>query len=592
MATVKPRADAVIVGMGWTGAILAKQLTDAGLRVVALERGPDRDTQPDFAYPRTVDELEGSVHRHFLQSLSQETVTVRHGINDTAVPYRQMGSFKPGTGVGGAGSHWSGCHFRPLPEDMNLRRSLEERYGRGLIPEDMTIQDFPVSYEELETCFDEFEYVCGTSGKAGVVNGQLQDGGNPFEGSRSRDYALPPNPAYLGAESLTNAALELGYHPYPIPTSNASRPYVNPYGCQMGPCNFCGFCSDYGCINYSKASPNVCILPALRRRRDLFELRPLSQVLKVNLDGSGKRATGVTYLDAEGREFEQPADLVLLCAFSLYNVHLMLLSGIGKPYDPLTGEGTVGRNYSYQNLNRVSLFFDKDVQANAFIGIGGGGATFDDLNGKQLDNAKTGFVGGGIIWARQPGAGPVRGIPVPRGTPGWGTAWKHAVSDYFRHSFYFEVQGACMSYHQHYLSLDPTYRDAFGRPLLRITFDWHDNEIRAAQFLVAKAEEIVKVINPKSFFSEGKRPGTHYNITQYQSTHTCGGAIMGTNPTTSTLNRYLQSWDVPNVFAIGANAFPQNNGYNPTGLVGGLAYWAAQAIVEQYIKNPGPLVPA
>ena len=55
-----------------------------------------------------------------LQSLAQETVTIRHGINDTAVPYRQMGSFKPGTGVGGAGSHWSGCHFRALPEDFKL----------------------------------------------------------------------------------------------------------------------------------------------------------------------------------------------------------------------------------------------------------------------------------------------------------------------------------------------------------------------------------------------------------------------------------------------------------------------------------------
>ena len=72
----------------------------------------------------------------------------------------------------------------------------------------------------------------------------------------------------------------------------------------------------------------------------------------------------------------------------------MLLSGIGKPYDPVADTGTVGRNYSYQNLNRVTLFFDDSVQANGFIGIGGGGATFDDLNGNQLDNAKAGFVGG------------------------------------------------------------------------------------------------------------------------------------------------------------------------------------------------------
>lgn len=591
MATTKPKVDAVIVGMGWTGAILAKELIDAGLNVVVLERGGDRDTQPDFAYPKVVDELEGSVHRRFLQSLAQETVTVRHGLSDTAVPYRQMGSFKPGTGVGGAGSHWSGCHFRPLPEDMYLRSNVEQRYGRNFIPQDMTIQDFPLTYEELEPHLDMFERVCGTSGKAGVINGVVQEGGNPFEGSRSREYPLPPNPNYLGAELFYKAAKEMGWHPYPIPASNASAPYVNPYGCQMGPCNACGFCSDYGCLNYSKASPNACIMPVLRKQPN-FELRTHAQVLRVDLDSTGRKATGVTYLDAQGREVQQPAELVLLCAFSLYNVHLMLVSGIGTPYDPETGVGTIGRNYSYQNLNRVVLFFDKDVQANPFIGIGGAGTTMDDLNGNQLDNAKAGFVGGGLVWARQPGAGPVRGINVPPGTPNWGREWKRAVADNFVHSFYYEVQGACMSYRQHYLSLDPTYKDAFGRPLLRMTFDWHANEIKASQFLVAQALEMSRRLGPKAVSGDAKKDGEHYNITKYQSTHTCGGAIMGADPKTSALNRYLQSWDVPNVFAIGANAFPQNNGYNPTGLVGGLAYWAAAAIREKYLKDPGPLVQA
>ena len=591
MAETKKKVDAVIVGMGWTGAIMAKELTDAGLHVLVLERGADRDTQPDFAYPRVVDELEGSVHRRFLQSLAQETVTVRHSVNDTAVPYRQMGSFKPGAGVGGAGSHWSGAHFRALPEDFNLRSSVEQRYGKKFIPDDMTIEDFPVTYEELEPHFDHFEKVCGTSGKAGVINGKVVEGGNPFEGSRSGEFPLPANPDYLGSEWFYKAAKEMGYHPYPIPAANASRPYVNPYNCQMGPCNFCGFCSDYGCLNYSKASPNACIMPVLRQRGH-FELRTHAQVLKVNLDDSKTKATGVTYMDAQGREIEQPADLVVLCAFMLYNVHLMLVSGIGTPYDPISNTGTIGRNYSYQNLNRVNLFFDQSVQANAFIGIGAGGALFDDLNGKQLDNAAAGFVGGGVIWARQPGSGPVRGIATPPGTPGWGSNWKKAIKESFRHSFYYEVQGACMSYRDSYLSLDPTYKDAFGRPLLRMTFDWHDNEVRASQFLVSKAVEMSKVLNPKAMSSDAKKPGGHYNVTQYQSTHVCGGAIMGTNPKTSALNRYLQSWDVPNVFVPGANAFPQNNGYNPTGMVGALTYWAAKAIREQYLKNPGPLVQA
>jgi gluconate 2-dehydrogenase alpha chain len=591
MAIIKDSVDVVIVGMGWTGAIMAKELIEEGLTVVALERGADRDTQPDFSYPRVADELEGSVHRRYLQSLNKETVTIRHGISDTAVPYRQMGSFKPGTGVGGAGTHWSGCHFRALPEDFKVRSNAEQRFGKKFIPDTMTIQDFPVTYEELEPHFDFFEYVCGTSGKAGIINGQHVDGGNPFEGSRSREFPLPPNPNYLGGELFYKAAREMGYHAYPIPASNASAPYTNQYGCQMGPCNFCGFCSDYGCLNYSKASPNANILPALRGLKN-FELRTHAQVMKVDLDSTGKKATCVTYLDSLGRETHQPASIVLLCAFSLYNVHLMLVSGIGTQYDPVSGKGTIGRNYSYQNLNRVSLFFDESVQANQFIGIGGGGTTFDDLNGNQLDNAAAGFVGGGVIWARQPGAGPVRGITTAPGVPNWGTAWKKGVKEAFRHSFYYEVQGSCMSYRDSYLDLDPTFKDGFGRPLLRMTFNWHDNEIKGSQFLVGKALDMCKVLGPKALKGDAKPNGARYDTTAYQSTHTCGGAIMGDNPTTSALNRYLQSWDVPNVFAPGANAFPQNNGYNPTGVVGALTYWAAKAIRTQYLKNPGPLVQA
>ena len=67
---------------------------------------------------------------------------------------------------------------------------------------------------------------------------------------------------------------------------------------------------------------------------------------------------------------------------------------------------------------------------------------------------------------------------------------------------------------------------------------------------------------------------------------------MGADPKTSALNRYLQSWDVPNLIVMGATAFPQNAGYNPTGTVGALAYWAADAIKTKYLKSPGPLVPA
>ncbi len=67
---------------------------------------------------------------------------------------------------------------------------------------------------------------------------------------------------------------------------------------------------------------------------------------------------------------------------------------------------------------------------------------------------------------------------------------------------------------------------------------------------------------------------------------------MGADPSTSGTNKYLQSWQVPNVFVVGANAFPQNPGYNPTGTVGALSIKAARAITGVYLRNPGALIDA
>jgi gluconate 2-dehydrogenase alpha chain len=149
------------------------------------------------------------------------------------------------------------------------------------------------------------------------------------------------------------------------------------------------------------------------------------------------------------------------------------------------------------------------------------------------------------------------------------------------------THGSVQSYATNYLDLDPTYRDPAGLPLLRMTFDFHDNERRMSQHLTSRAEAIVRQLKP-SAVSANARTG-RYSIVPYQSTHNTGGAVMGADPATSAVNSYLQSWDVPNVFVIGASAFPQNAGYNPTGTVGALAYRAADAIRNRYLRQPGPI---
>src|SRR5215468_3371690 len=580
--------NVVTVGVGMTGAIMGKELAAAGLKVVGIERGPARDTVPDFQSPTIHDELRFAIRKALMQDNVKETVTVRNSSDQTALPMRRWIGFLPGTGVGGALVHWNGQTYRFQPADFIYKTHLTQRYGEKFLPADMTIQDWGISYDELEPYYDKFEYLCGTSGKAGNVKGQIRAGGNPFEGARSREYPTPPQKQPYGPTLFAQAARDMGYKPFPQPSGNLSQAYTNPLGVTLGPCTYCGFCEWFGCGNYSKASPQTTILPALVRQPN-FEARTQCEVLKINLDKSGKRATGVTYVDTSGNEWEQPADLVLLCAFQLFNVHLLLISGIGKPYDPRANEGVIGRNYSYQVTSSVDAFFDNKI-FNPFIASGSIGMCIDEFNGDNFDHGPHGFVGGGYLGAVQTNGRPLQTTRTPKGTPRWGLEWKQAVAKNYLSNYEAVTHGGCCSYRDAYCDLDPTYTDRFGRKLMRITFDFHENELKMSQYLTDRLAEVVQKMGPRQF---DKKPRTGpYDSRIYQTTHTCGGAIMGADPRTSALNKYLQSWDVSNLFVMGATAFPQNAGYNPTDTVCALAYWAADAIVDQYLKSPGPLVQA
>lgn len=254
------------------------------------------------------------------------------------------------------------------------------------------------------------------SGKAGNLGGQKVDGGNVFEGPRRKDCALPPLKQTLAGSLFDKAARNLGYHPFPSPAANASRPYTNPDGVTFCQCHYCSFCERFGCEANGKGSPHFTVIPMAMRNPN-FELRTHSRVMKVNMDSSGKRATGVTYVDARGRKFVQPAEIVILAAYALNNAHLMLLSGIGKPYDPKSGKGVVGRRYAYQASSSAQAFVDENTYFNQFMGAGALGTNIDDFNGGNYDFAKAGYIGGGGIGCSTSGSRPVGFHPVPPGTP-------------------------------------------------------------------------------------------------------------------------------------------------------------------------------
>jgi gluconate 2-dehydrogenase alpha chain len=581
--------DAVVVGMGMVGSIVAKELAAAGLRVVGLERGQARFTVPEFQSPAIHDELRFAVRKGLMQDSARETVTFRNQGSQTALPIRRLESFLPGTGLGGSMVHWNGQTYRFQASDFQMATRTRERYGRNFLDPNLTVQDWGVTYDDLEPHYDRFEYLLGTSGKAGNIRGRIQEGGDPHEAPRAREYPTPPQKELFQGALFRKAASSLGYNPFPQPSSNLSRPYTNPEGMKLNACVFCGFCERHACEHYAKSTPQTIILPVLLANPN-FELRTGCQVQRINLDSARKQATGVTYVDAAGREFEQPASLVISSAFALNNVRLLLLSGIGTPYDPATGQGVVGRNYSYQTTSSVTAFFDQDVIINPFMASGASGTVINDFGADNFDHGGLGFIGGAYVGAVHSHGRPIQYHPTPPGTPAWGKSWKQAVVKHYNHTVMLNIHGSSVSQRQNHLDLDPTYRDAWGQPLLRMTFDFPENDLKMSAHITGKAVEIGKAMGARQVVGTARK--APYTVTQYQSTHNTGGAVMGDNPKTSAVNRYLQSWDVPNVFVIGASAFPQNASWNPTGTLGSLTYWTVEALKDKYLKNPGRLVTA
>ncbi|MBD8597560.1 MULTISPECIES: GMC family oxidoreductase [Pseudomonas] len=585
MAKKLPSTDVVVVGLGWAGSIIANELADENLKIIGFERGPWRDTAADFNVASAADELRYNRRQDLMVRTRQNTTTIRNSVTETALPMRSWGSFHPGNGTGGAGNHWAGISFRFQPHEFRLHSHLSERYGKELSPE-LTLQDWGTDWDEMEPFYAKFDRLAGISGKAGNIKGVIQEGGNTFEGPRSEEYPNPPTAQTYAPTLFAEAARNLGYKPFPVPSALQSRPYVNSLGVAMGACTFCGFCTNYGCANYSKASAITTVLPVLVRKPN-FTAMTNCEVLRVTMDSSGKRATGIVYMDANGEEWEQPAELVVISAFIFENVRLMLLSGVGQPYDPVTNTGTTGRNYAYQTANSVRMFFD-DKNFNPFIGGGAIGMGIDEFNNDNFDHSGLGFVGGGSTRVTPIGAAPIDSRPLPPGTPAWGSEWKKATVKNYAATMSIGCEASSYATRTNYLSLDPTYKDPLGRPLLRITFDFPENDRKMAAYVTGKVGEIAKSMNPRQMVPSSQQG--HWNSAPYQSSHIVGGFIMGADPKNSSVNKHLQVWGVPNLFVVGSSAFPQNPGYNPTGTVAALAFKAADAIRTRYLKRPGEMI--
>lgn len=571
MATKLPKVPVVVVGMGWAGGIVASELTKAGIQVVGLERGKDRNTS-DYAMGH--DELRYQHREELMQDLSKETITHRNNEKMRALPMRDYGTFIVGDGVGGAGSHWNGQTYRFLPYDFEIKTLTDKKYGTNKLKPEYTIQDWGMTYDEIEPYYDTFEKMAGISGETVELYGK-----------RSNPYPTGPMLKTPIMNMFEKATKNLGYTPYIIPSGNFSESYENPDGISRAACQYCAYCENFGCEYGAKADPAVTVIPVAKKTGNL-ELRTHSNVIEILNDGS--KASGVIYVDTiTGEEFEQPADVVVVASYVFNNARLLLNSGLGKPYNSADGTGVIGKNYCYQVSSASSMMFFEDKEFNLYGGAGALGIEIPEFVGDNFDHSEVNFIHGAGIRVTQYGNRPIANNVVPKGTPSWGAEFKDQSIKYANSFFPVKSQGASMPYRYNYLDLDPTYKDAYGKPLLRMTFDYTEQDRELVKYMSKVTHKIAEEIGA-DIIDTNEEQGD-FNVNKDTNTHNTGGVIMGADPETSALNSYLQMWDAENVFVVGASAFPHNSSFNPTGTLGALSYRAAEGI-QKYIKEGGSLV--
>jgi gluconate 2-dehydrogenase alpha chain len=572
MATEK--TDVVIVGMGAAGAVLAAELSKAGMKVTGLERGPRLSTA-DFK-PR--DELRFFQRQDLRPNPKRQPVTWRSNARARANPLR---SLSYGNQAGGGTVHYGAVSWRFHEDDFRARSATIERYGAAAIPAESSLADWPLSYADLEPFYDRAEYEIGVSGKAGNLLGQKVGGGNVFEAPRRREYPLPPLQVDQSGVLFEEAARKLGYHPFSAPHAIISQAYRGRQGC-----TYCGFCQAFGCHVGAKSSTLVTLLP-LADATGNFTLVTGAMCHRIDSDNSG-RATGVSYYGPDGSDNSIEAELVILAPFIYDNTRLLLLSKTAKFPDGLANSsGQVGKHIMAHIGAKVYAAFDSRY-LNNYMGPNAQKHSLDDFNADNCDHGSLGFIRGSqvaIATANQEGGpiGTALGMEPPPGTPRWGAAYRDFFAKYFGRHTVIISETENLPYPDQTIDLDPDVRDAWGLPAPRITYDWRrPNERKGVAFIQDKLEEVGRAMGASRVWRAPLSQGA-------PGPHTQGGTRMGSDPKTSVVNRYSQSWDIPNLFIVGSSTNPSMSGFNPTLTIQALAYMSADAIVNRYRKSPGPL---
>lgn len=514
----REEVDFCVVGAGAGGGVLGAKLSEAGFSVVILDAGPHWDPTRDFVS----DETE-----------SRKLFWTDERITGGQDPI-ELGSNNSGRGVGGGTVHYSMIKMRAHPEDFR-RRTLE-----GHI-QGTELEDWPLTYEELEPYYEEVEEALQIAGPTFY----------PWGGRRRRRFPQREHELNASADMLVVGCDRLGIPTAPAPVSTLSAPHKD-----RPPCVYRGFCN-YGCTTNAKSSILVTYIP--RAIRAGAEVRPDSMAARIEHDRSG-RVNGVLYFRRGGRElFRQRARSVVVAGYAVETPRLLLNSASALfPHGLANSSGLVGKCFMVHSGHQVFAKFPRRInQYKAPPGL----ALTEHFNRTMPD---AGFVCGYTIEA----VGPhpvdfVARVAVAREL--WGAELRRLMLDYNYYSG-IGLVGEVLPQVTNEVKLHATEKDGYGLPVAHVRFGYHENDRRLVKHAVAKMSEIMRAAGGEDVWSADR------------TAHLLGTCRMGHDPSRSVVNADCRAHDVPNLFVCDGSVFPTSTAVNPSLTIEAIAARAADRI--------------
>lgn len=566
------KKSVIIIGSGAGGSVAAWELARNGHRVVIFEKG--RNLLPGLGSaqglgPSSFSNDEVKASRSFENPdpiLEPRTGrSQRDANNGTERSFIGDVNGLPTT-VGGGTVHWDAKVPRFWRQDF---KGLSTHGPIG----GANVADWPLTYDELAPFYDEVEAQLGVQGDlAKMPKATLE------QAPRARPFAMPPNPPMYVGKLLAEGAARLGYEAYPFPMAINSQNFDG-----RPKCTSCGFCDGYGCATNARGGAAVSFLHHALRAG--VELRTRCVVRRVELSPDRKRAIGVAYLDADGIEQHERADIVIMAPSAIETARLALLSQLPDR------SGQLGRNIMFHFFTVAGALFAEPPH-----GWRGPSSTFtlDDFVGPvQTPAAKAAglpYLKGGICEVGGSIApGPISEADFYTSVPGtWGVplkelmrtaVWRTRVAG-------LSMVGEDMPQLNNRVDLDPTVRDVHGLPVPRITYSAHLFEQVASAYFGPLAASVCAAAPGAigaSFIpiaTAGEYTGGFGSAVAGPSStaHIMGTARMGNDPATSVIDAWGRFHGLDNVYAMDGSAFTSSGGFNPTNTIMALALRATRHI--------------